>query len=143
MVIKMKKEKLEKQRIYREKTNNKDTKKYERTKKGKLMRLYRNMKSRVTGIQKKKAHLYNGKELLDKNYFYEWSLNSKEFHLLFDEWERSGYDRKLCPSVDRIDSSRGYIIENMEWVTHSENSRRGSISQALMLNKTVTANSSS
>ena len=32
-------------------------KKYEKTKKGFLMRLYRNMQSRVQGVQKKKHHL--------------------------------------------------------------------------------------
>jgi hypothetical protein len=33
-------------------------KKYEKTPKGYLMRTYRNMKSRVLGIQHKKAHIY-------------------------------------------------------------------------------------
>ena len=31
----------------------------------------------------------------------------------------------LAPTVDRIDPERGYSFGNMEWVTHSENSRRG------------------
>lgn len=121
---------LERQREYRKKTGNACTKKYEKTKKGFLMRLYRNMQSRITGIQKEKQHLYRGKELLPRDQFYEWALSSNQFHKLFSLWESSGYDRKLTPSVDRIDSSSGYRIENMEWVTHSENSRRGSVSKA-------------
>jgi hypothetical protein len=120
---------LEKQREYRKKTGNAATKKYEKTPKGFLMRLYRNMQSRVTGVQKLKHHLYSGKELLPRDEFYEWALGSDEFHRLFQEWERSEYDRKLSPSVDRIDSAKGYSLENMEWVTHSENSRRGSINR--------------
>jgi len=116
---------LQKQREYRLLTNNAITKKYEKTKKGKLMRMYRNMQSRVSGIQKKKAHLYAGKEILNRDEFYEWALSSRDFHELFEKWENSKYDRKLSPTVDRIDPNFGYTIENMQWLTHSENSRRG------------------
>lgn len=118
-----------KQREKRKANGNAHTIKYERTKHGKLMRLYRNMKSRIDGIQWMKAHLYSGKYLLPKYEFYAWALQSSEFHRLFREWEESGYDRKLAPSVDRVDSKHGYAIWNMEWVTHSENSRRGSVSK--------------
>ncbi len=124
-------DKLEWQREYRKNNANSVTKKYERTKKGKLMRCYRNMQSRIEGVQWRKSHLYCGKELLPREEFYEWAIASEAFHLLYDQWEASGFDRKLAPSVDRIDSSIGYVIENMEWVTHSENSRRGSLSQAM------------
>jgi hypothetical protein len=120
-------DKLEWQRRQRLRTGNAYTKKYEKTKKGFLMRMYRNMQSRTRGIQKQKAHLYKGKPLLDRNVFYGWALNNQTFHLLFDAWEASGYDRKLTPTVDRIDSSSGYLLDNMEFVTHSENSRRGAV----------------
>lgn len=113
------------QRAYRRRTGNASTLKYEKTKKGFLMRLYRNMKSRVEGVHKEKFHLYAGCSLLPKEIFYEWSLASEVFHQLFEEWEQSGYERKLAPSVDRVDSFRGYELGNMEWVTMSENSRRG------------------
>lgn len=117
------------QRKYRKENGNQWTHKYEKTIDGFLVRKYRNMKSRIIGIQKLKAHLYKGKTLLDKKEFYLWSKQNKTFKKLFREWEESLYDRKLCPSVDRIDSSKGYTLENMEWVTHSENSRRGSINR--------------
>lgn len=117
-------DKNEKQRLYRSRTNNAITKKYEKTPNGFLVRLYRNMKSRITGVQVAKFHLYEGKELLAKNDFYEWAKNSPKFYQLFKEYEDSNYDRKLAPSVDRVNSKLGYFIDNMEWVTHSENSRR-------------------
>lgn len=120
---------LAQQREYRRRTGNAATFKYERTKHGKLMRLYRNMKSRIEGVQKAKYHLYRGKYLLPKDEFYVWAMMSPDFHRLYAEWVESGYERKLAPSVDRKDSSVGYRPWNMEWVTHSENSRRGSISQ--------------
>jgi len=87
------------------------------------------MKSRVEGVQKVKHHLYAGKHLLDKETFYEWALADEHFHDLFKLWEAGLYSRKLTPSVDRVDSSKGYHVVNMEWVTHSENSRRGAISK--------------
>lgn len=117
-------DKNEKQRLYRLKTNNTNTKKYEKTPNGFLVRLYRNMKSRISGVQVAKFYLYEGKELLTKEDFYVWAKNSPKFYELFKEYENSNYDRKLAPSVDRVDSKLGYKIENMEWVTHSENSRR-------------------
>lgn len=64
-------ERMEWQRNIRKQNGNEWTKKYERTPRGKLMRIYRNMKSRVEGVQKLKAHLYQGKELLSKEEFKE------------------------------------------------------------------------
>lgn len=117
------------QREWRRLNNNSSTKKYEKTKKGFLMRLYRNMQSRIDGVQKQKHHLYIGKFLIDRNTFYDWAINNNTFHILFDNYEKSGYDRKLAPSVDRIKSELGYELNNMEFITHSENSRRGCISR--------------
>jgi len=113
------------QREYRKLTGNKNTYTYEKTEKGFLMRKYRNMQSRVTGIQKKKAHLYYGKELLPREEYYEWALSNRSFHTLYTKWVESDYERKLCPTVDRINPKEGYFLENMEWVTHSVNSSRG------------------
>jgi hypothetical protein len=102
---------------------------YTKTKSGFLMRAYRNMKSRVEGVQWRKAHLYAGKSLMPKDAFYEWGIASPEFHRLFADWEAAGYPRAKTPSVDRIDSALGYEPSNMQWVTHSENSRRGNQSR--------------
>jgi hypothetical protein len=117
------------QRERRRMNGNADTKKYEKTKSGFLMRAYRNMESRVLGIQWRKHHLYAGKPLLARQEFYGWANASPAFHRLWDDWVASGHDRKLTPSVDRIDSQQGYHVQNMEWVTHSENSRRGATSR--------------
>lgn len=118
-----------KRREYRKRTHNAATHKYEKTKKGFLMRKYRNMQSRVTGVQKLKSHLYEGLKILDREDFYKWAFNSPEFHKLFKQYEKSDYEMKLCPTVNRIDSDKGYLLGNMEWLTHSENSRLGAISQ--------------
>lgn len=124
------------QRERRKLNNNADIKKYEKTEKGFTMRIYRNMLSRITGVQKAKHHLYEGKELLNKSEFYEWARDNEQFIKLFMDYQQSGFDRKLAPSVDRIDSSKGYTLDNIEWVTHSENSRRGTLSKHRKLHET-------
>lgn len=115
------------QREYRLKTDNLCTKKYEKTINGFLMRVYRNMMSRVKGIQWKKKHLYLGKELLSREVFYEWSKSNKDFNSLYKNWCEKGYKRRVCPSIDRIDSSKGYFLDNMRWITFSENCKLGAM----------------
>lgn len=117
---------LRKQREYRARTGNVSTKRYERTKKGKLMRTYRNMQSRVSGILKAKRHLYEGLDILDRDAFYEWAMSCQEFHDMFDAWAAGGYRCGDSPSVDRIDTAKGYVLPNMQWLTHRENSSRAS-----------------
>lgn len=124
-----KEERLKRQRERRRQNGNADTKKYEKTINGFLMRMYRNMKSRVSGVQSKKAHLYKGKELLDKEEFYEFAAHSPMFLVLWEGYVSKDYDRKVAPTVDRIDSSKGYTLDNMQWVTHSVNSSRGARSK--------------
>jgi len=124
-----KEERLVYQRERRKKNDNLDTKKYEKSPNGFLMRMYRNMKSRITGIQSKKAHLYLGKDILSKEDFYNWALSNPTFMEMFGIYTASGYTQKLAPTVDRIESSRGYTVDNMQWLTHSENSRKGTYSK--------------
>lgn len=126
---KHKEEKNVYQRDHRKQNGNVYTYRYEKTISGFLMRSYRNMQSRVTGVQKKKAHLYKGLSLLDRQDFYDLSKNDWRFFELWLDWIKSDYDRKLTPSVNRIDSSRGYEPDNIEWITHSENSRLGAMSR--------------
>ena len=109
---------IHRQQKYRIKTNNSSTHKYEKTINGFLMRVYRNMKSRVTGVQKLKSYLYLGKELLPKNEFYLWSKTNATFITLYKDWVYSGFKQNITPSIDRIDSTGGYTLDNIQWLTH-------------------------
>lgn len=134
------KEQRNAKRRERRRTNgNKLTKAYEKTKKGFLMRCYRNMKSRVTGIQKEKIHIYLGLPILAKNDFYAWAWLDPNFNKLFAAWEKANYDRKLSPSIDRIDSTQGYLEGNIRWLTHSENSYLGGQSRSSSATYTTTS----
>lgn len=116
--------KLEWQRNYRKINHNKHTNEYEKTPSGFLVRKYRNMLSRVSGVQKKKHHLYKDLDILPKDEFYSWAMSNDIFWNMFKVWEKNNYKRGLCPTVDRIDPTKGYILENMQWLTHSENSAK-------------------
>jgi hypothetical protein len=102
---------------------------YEKTKKGFLVRCYRNMMSRVNGVQKKKSYLYEGLPILDKHIFYDWSLNDESFNKLFDEWKSNNFERKICPSIDRINSKYGYELRNIRWITFSQNCILGNMNK--------------
>ena len=125
----MNQEYLKKQRERRKLNGDANTKKYEKTINGLLMRRYRNMETRVLGLGQKKRHLYMGKELMPREVFYEWSLKSPEFNSLYLKWKEGGFDRKISPSVDRIDSAKGYTLDNVRWITFSENCSLGTKAQ--------------
>ena len=87
------------------------------------------MLSRVTGVQWRKAHLYKGLPILSRKEFYVISKSDPDFLRLYIQWKDHKYDQKFTPSINRIDSSIGYENFNLEWITHSENSRLGSLSK--------------
>lgn len=118
-------EKNKHQREQRALNGNSHTKKYEKTPKGFLVRTYRNMLSRINRVTKNKNHLYLGLDILDKETFYLWSLSTFDFKYLFSKWEQNGYKRTETPSIDIIDSNKGYILGNIQWITFSENCKRG------------------
>jgi hypothetical protein len=126
---------LARQRAYRQKTGNKCTKKYEKSPRGFLMRTYRNMQSRVQGVQWRKAHLYEGLPILSRDAFYEWAWDDHNFWRLYKQWVQAGYERRLTPSINRIDTYKGYNIGNIEWLTFSANCSLGASSPKRKSNK--------
>lgn len=98
------------------------TKNYEKSPKGYLVRTYRNIESRVNGIQKRKYHLYKGMFVLERKDFYEMSLNDQNFLETLENYKQSGWKQGEAPSIDRIYPWFGYHLDNIRWVKHSENS---------------------
>lgn len=89
---------------------------------GFLQRLYNNMKKRVEGRNSQNPHYWAGKPILPKETFFEWSRNHPDFLRLFKRWILTDCDIKLSPSINRINSKKGYTLDNIEWVTMSQNS---------------------
>lgn len=89
-----------------------------------LTKKYNNMRSRVSGKNKRNAVYYKNLPIVSKEEFLDWALNDPEFHGLYKNWKLSGFQLRLSPSIERIDPDKGYTFDNMEFITMSENSRR-------------------
>jgi hypothetical protein len=60
-----------------------------------------------------------------------WSKNHPDFLRLYKQWKTSDFDRRLTPTVNRMNSSKGYTLDNVEWLTNSQNcGLSGSVRQA-------------
>lgn len=85
---------------------------------------YEDMKKRVNGAKQNHKGA-EGKRLCSKEVFLEWCENNRdEFESIWQQWKESGYERKLSPSIDRIDNDKGYFPDNMQWITVSENASK-------------------
>lgn len=108
-----------------ERWNNFDRNRY-RTNILRMIKLkYNSMRRRVNGFTDHSKLL--GKELLSKDNFIKWAFSEnsqKNFIKLYNSWARNNYPRKLSPSIDRIDNSKGYILGNLQWITQQENSKK-------------------
>lgn len=86
---------------------------------------YDKLVNRVNGYGKAR---YSGMELLSRDDFRTWAKSQGQLYALYHDWNKEGHTRKFMPTVDRIDSSQGYILGNIRWLTQSENSRLGRMS---------------
>jgi hypothetical protein len=86
-----------------------------------------NIRKRINNVIK---FIPDGKTNKDKyicslNDFRRKALNDEKLRTLWENWKSSGYENLKIPSVDRIDSSRGYSIDNIQFITMYENSLKG------------------
>jgi len=59
--------------------------------------------------------------IYSKKWLTEWLYDQPKFNLLHDEWITSGCKIGLRPSIDRLDDSIGYTINNIQLMTWDEN----------------------
>jgi hypothetical protein len=88
-----------------------------RTKRGLINRIYAGQRS----SSKTRNHPmpnYNSGELR------EWAMSQDVFHVLYDEWVKSGYESKQTPSCDRLDDYKPYTLDNLRITTWDENRSR-------------------
>ena len=86
---------------------------YDLTEKGVIRVIYKTQKRN----QSLRGH---GKLPYSKEQFKDW-LYSNGFKDFFDSWVYSGYKKDKKPSVDRIDSNKGYSFGNIQLVTWLNN----------------------
>lgn len=110
-------------RAYCRECNHKRTHLYDKTPKGYLVRTYRRMLSRVQGVDKNKRHLYEGLPICGKEEFYLWSMSEVSGYInLLTIYSENNYDLPLAPSIDRIEPDKGYVLSNIRWIHHKDNS---------------------
>ena len=90
-----------------------------------LCNLWYRMNNRTKGKDTNRPHLYIGKECLTYKEFKPWALSHPWFNRLWNAYVASEYVIRLAPSVDRKDTSLGYTIDNMRWISNSRNCSLG------------------
>lgn len=69
-----------------------------------------------------RTKLKNYEDICDREAFLHKVLNSSRYCTLYNEWKILEFEYKLAPTTDRLNSDIGYLISNIQFITHSENS---------------------
>lgn len=82
-------------------------------------RTYGNMQRRIRTKESPNISLY---EILPRSVFYEFCEENKFLlEKLWKDYRDSGFSRKLAPSIDRIDTCKGYSLDNIQIITFGDN----------------------
>jgi len=83
---------------------------------------YRGIVNRCIGGHKNRTYHVEGMHYLSwEEYLDWWTENIKDFNHCYSIWVESDYKNKFAPSIDRVDSKKGYTPENMQWLTFTLN----------------------
>lgn len=58
-----------------------------------------------------------------------WLVDQPRFACLYADWERAGWPKAKAPSIDRLDDSKGYALNNLQLLTWAENRAKGAASK--------------
>lgn len=84
---------------------------------------YAHMVARHEGRASTHSQSY-GKGICTKEEFMLWCKdfeNLNVFLTIYFEWARNGFKRWDSPSIDRIDPKIGYTLDNIQWLSFSDN----------------------
>jgi len=65
-----------------------------------------------------------------KNDLIVWLFNDWLFNLLFDNYVNCGFVSSMKPSLDRLDDSKGYSLDNIQLMTWGENRTKSHMDRA-------------
>lgn len=73
--------------------------------------------------QQKQSSVLRGHPLqtYSKQELYNWLVSNPKFHILFDNWVKSGYKKEFAPSCDRKSSLKPYSFDNLQLGTFAQN----------------------
>lgn len=94
--------------------------KYRTCKRFYLLRKWNGMSNRCkNGGPRNQSYL--GLPVLPKEEFLSWALEQPSFHSLWEKWVASGHELSCSPSIDRIDPNKGYVIDNIQFLSLGAN----------------------
>jgi len=93
-----------------------------KTKKENVKMLYLSILKRVG---KKDTTYENIKMLISKEDFVNFVLKDKEYNRLYKLWKDNDFDSTLSPTVDKIKNDKHYILNNIQILSKSKNSKKG------------------
>lgn len=125
-------------RIKRNAYQRQASRKRHKTKLGYLERTFSNIiaRTRLTPVDRHFPFYAGVKCLFTRQEFYKFSLKDKAFKRLFKIWTVSNYAVSCRLSIDRIDSDMHYSLDNIQWISHRDNSLKAN---TLRLSKNVIA----
>jgi len=62
-----------------------------------------------------------------REWFDNWFKTQPILNKIYEEWKKSGYEKSLTPSVDRINANRFYTKDNIQLMTWGSNKRKGEL----------------
>lgn len=110
----------EKVRGYHAKSMNR----YRKTLRGFLDQKYTAMSERVRGKDDRCVRTSTGLPIMSRKDFLVWAYQQPELAMMFEAYRASNWEFKLCPTIDRVDYTEGYILGNIRFLTQSDNSHR-------------------
>lgn len=109
--------------------NKKESLNYQRSLRGKLIRIYKDQVKSQKTRSKNSGQLYLVEYSLDE--FVSWAIIHPDYIRLYNDWVESGFLKSMAPSFDRKDDYGHYSFENINaWVTWAENEDRGTLDQS-------------
>lgn len=55
----------------------------------------------------------------------EWLYTKTDYKKLYTEYKKSGYKKQIKPSIDRLNDTKGYSLDNIQLLTWQENKNKG------------------
>ena len=88
-----------------------------KTKNGRISVMYTSICRRL------KTHpSYKGRKILfTRKEFKEFANHNSVLDRLYEDWKASGFQLRLCPSLDRIDNDGDYALNNIQFLPFGEN----------------------
>jgi hypothetical protein len=93
-----------------------------------IRRMFSYMQSRVRGFGNK-AHYgyYINLPICDRKIFYKFAFRNWQLKYLYHNWILSGYKKQLLPTPDRIFREKGYTLDNIQFLTFSDNVKKSHV----------------